>query len=177
MRILKASDSMFASNPLGVIKKPMKMDANNKFGYIQNYNASGVDNTRIVSSASFPKPPLNTSSTITPSTSSPNPPSNNGIPTSGGSFPSPPADLPSAPDTTANDSTNSGVDTGAKVESSECYVSYLIAGAIGGGIGYVISEKKNKNIYGGMLLGAGSLAGLAYLYCHKDEIVAKFSGK
>jgi hypothetical protein len=161
--------TMFASRPTGIVKCSKNTD--NKFGYINSHNASGQ--LPVIQPVPTPDP-------------EPTPPAE----TAPLAETTPPADKPCTPRPACLDSTppcSPAVPAGgyckpeAKKDTDDSTTQHLImygiGGVIGGGLGYLIAEKKIKNIYGGMLIGAGVIAGGVYLYFNGKELVDKFKNR
>jgi len=169
MRILKDSQSIFASRPTGIVKCSKRTD--NKFGYINSHNASGQ--LPVILPVPEPDPELPAETT---------PPSSpvNGTPCSyplgsgsgegvylNGVCTAKPSSEPKDEPTPQKDAD----------ESTQQLIIYAIGGLIGGAGGYLVANKYKKNIYGGLLLGVGIATGGVYLYFNGKVLMDKFKNR
>lgn len=132
------------------IPKLNRLSGNNKFWQINDFNASGSN--PVVQ-------PVAPTPTIVPSVIPPVTWLSNIIPT--------PIEEPTLDGT--KDEAAAQPSSSEAVEPTEHYIPYGIALLIGAGIGYEVAKKYNKDIYGGMLIGGGIVAGCAWLYFNKSS--------
>jgi hypothetical protein len=170
MKILKQQPAMFASNQNGIVKRHNGSD--NKFGYINSNNASGqlpviqpvVDPQPEPTPPAETTPPANTGDspcTPRPACLDANPPCQMAVPAGGWC---------------KKDEPVSGVNPERQKMMIEG-ASYLIGTALGATAGYFIAKKRVKNVYGGILIGGGIVAGGVYLFFNGNELIDKFSRK
>lgn len=147
MKILKENPSMFATTPTGIVKR--NKNADNKFGYINSHNASGQLPTiqPVTTPDPEPTPPAETTPPATPPASEPEKPK----------------DEP-APQKDADNSMGH-------------VIAYGTGALLGGAVGYFITDKYKKNIYGGLLLGGGIVTGGVFLFFNGKDLWNKISSR